>query len=159
MTGQDIFGLSFLALIALLALLIAASHIRAKIKGEPINNAAAWEKKHPKPPELRAMPYRFRWWHVLVFLVQAWFVGWMTYAYWKDKSAPPNGLFIIFLMNIAICAFLTACLTRLCDWIVQRLRRLKGHSSEPSSDSLSTIGTRRSLSQTAEKRQRIGVRD
>lgn len=143
-----------------IAALVFGGWLWSKISGKPIDNREAWERKFPKRQELRAMPYRFRWWHLLVFGVQAAFVVGLTAGFWqKNPASTPIEVLAIAAMWAATCAFLTACITQCWDWVVIRLRRLRRHRSEPSDNSLRSIGTGRLVSKTPEQRERIGVRD
>lgn len=151
MSGQDIGGLVYLALCAVIFLY----WIWGKITGRKIDNSEAWERKYPKRPELRRLPYRFSWWHVPVFLIQAAFVGWWIYMAALDGQ---NIAAILFLA-IVLCAFLTACIAQTTDWVIQRLRRLRRHGGQSSGDSLSLPASRPGISQSTEQRQRIGIRN
>ncbi len=154
MTVENAFTTAYLGLFAL----IFAYWLWGKVTGRKIDNSEAWEKKYPKRPELRSLPYRFRWWHVPVFAVQAAFVGGWCYAAIKDGK----NFVIIGLIAVAVCAFLTACITQSWDWIARRLlglKGLRGHRSKPSDHSLGPTGPGSLLSKTPEERKRIGVRD
>lgn len=96
----------------------------------------------------------------LWYAAQTLFIGWMTYVVWqKDPTMPPGHLLITFGLWVCLCAFLTACLTRLWDWGVQRLRALRRHGGQSSGDSLRLTGTGRGLGEATEHRKRIRVRD
>ena len=151
MTGSEITLVVYLALIVL----VAAGWIRSKITGQPIDNSEAWEKRHPKPPELEAVPWGFSWWQLPVFAVQAAFVGWWVYQAGQDGQS----ISLIFFVALILCAFLTACLTQSLDWIVRRLRPLERHGREARGDSLRLARTGRSLGKPAEHPERIRVRD
>lgn len=151
MSGQDIAITVYLGVCAL----IFGYWLWSKATGRKIDNSEAMEKKFPSRPALRAMPYRFRWWHAPVFMVQAMFIGWWVYQAHFDGQ----NVVVVFFIAVVLCAFLTACLTRLWDWGVQRLRPLRRHGGEPSGDSLRLTGTGRGLSKAPEHRKRIRVRD
>ena len=91
----------------------------------------------------------------LWYVAQTLFIGWWVYQAHLDGE----NVVLIFLLAVVLCAFLTACLTRLWDWGVQRLRALRRHGGQSSSDSLRLTGTGRGLSEAPEHRKRIGVRD
>lgn len=151
MTIEDAFTTAYIVLFAL----ILAYWLWGKIVGRKIDNSEAWEEKHPKRVELRSLPYRFRWWHIPILIVQASFVWLWCYAAIKDGK----NLVITGLIAVGLCAFLTACITQSWDWVVRRLRDLRSHRGEASGHSLSAGGTGRLLSKTPEERKRIGVRD
>lgn len=92
------------------------------------------------------------------YIAQALFIGWIMYAYWADNPMRPAGeLGVMLLISIAVCAFLTACITQSWDWAVRRLRGLRRHDSEASRDSLSLTGTRSSTTKAAEHLDRIRI--
>lgn len=93
------------------------------------------------------------------YIAQTLFIGWFTYAYWqRHPDSSPTELLLMFGMWIVLCAFLTACLTRLWDWIVRRLRPLEGHRGQPGGKGFRPIGTGGGLSKPPERvyRARIG---
>lgn len=95
---------------------------------------------------------------VLWYVAQAAFIGWFTYGVWaQNPGMTPGQIMIQFGISVCLCAFLTACLTRLWDWSVRRLRGLKGHRGEAGGDSLSLTGAGRSLSKTPKHAERIRV--
>lgn len=96
---------------------------------------------------------------ILWYVAQTLFIGWFAYAYWaRYPNSTTLELMLMIGMWIALCAFLTACLTRLWDWIVRRLRALKRHGAEASGDSLRLTGAGRGAGKPAEhvKRLRVG---
>lgn len=155
MTVESVFTTAYLGLCAL----IFAYWLWGKITGRKIDNSEAWEKKYPKRPELRSLPYRFRWWHVPVFAVQAAFVLWLSIGVISDHPSDGRAWVIVPLLTIAVCAFLTACITQSWDWIIRRLKGLRSHRGEPSGHSLGSTGPGGLLSKTTEERKRVGVRD
>lgn len=155
MTIENAFTTAYLGLFAL----IFAYWLWGKIIGRKIDNSGAWEEKYPRRVELRSLPYRFRWWHIPILIVQASFVFSISYAVISDNPGKGGAWVIVPLLAVGVCAFLTACITQSWDWIVRRLRGLRSHRGEASGHSLSAGGTGRLLSKTAEERKRIGVRD
>ena len=151
MTIKDAFTTAYIVLFAL----ILAYWLWGKIVGRKIDNSEAWEEKHPKRVELRSLPYRFRWWHTPILIAQAIFVGVWCYAAIKDGK----NFVITGLIATGLCAFLTACITQSWDWVVRRLRGLRGHGGETSGHGLGPTGPGSLLSKTPEERKRIGVRD
>jgi hypothetical protein len=86
----------------------------------------------------------------LWYLAQAAFIGWFTYGVWAENpTMTPGQIVIQFGISDCLCAFLTACLTRLWDWSVSRLRRLRRSSGNAGSHGLSAIGTGSHPSQPA----------
>lgn len=155
MTAGDLFAAVYFGLCAL----IFVYWLWSKITGRKIDNSEAWEKKYPKRPELRSLPYRFRWWHVPVFAVQAAFVLWLSIGVISDHPSDGRAWVIVPLLAIAVCAFLTACITQSWDWVVRRLRGLRSHRREAGDHGLRSVGTGRLLSETPKERKSIGVRD
>lgn len=155
MTIKDAFTTAYIVLFAL----ILAYWLWGKIVGRKIDNSEAWEEKHPKRVELRSLPYRFRWWHIPILIVQASFVFSISYAVISDNPGKGGAWVIVPLLAIGVCAFLTACITQSWDWVVRRLRGLRGHGGETSGHSLGSTGPGGLLSKTPEERKRIGVRD
>lgn len=158
MTIENAFTTACLGLFAL----IFAYWLWGKITGRKIDNSEAWEKKYPKRPELRSLPYRFRWWHVPIFMVQAAFVVLFSIA--GIAANPGHGGAIIFfpIVAIALCGLLTTCIVQLSSAISRNLSgllHLLRHSRKASSHSLGATGTGRLLRETPEQRKRIGVRD
>lgn len=92
------------------------------------------------------------------YLAQVAFIVWLTHGIATTHPAKsPGEIIISFVIAVTLCAFLTACLTHLWDWCVRRLRGLKGHRGDPSSDSLGLIGARRGGGKPAEQPKRIGI--
>ena len=95
---------------------------------------------------------------VLWYVAQAAFIGWLTYGVATTPPAKsPGEIVILLLIAVCLCAFLTACLTRLWDWSVRRLRGLKGHRGEAGSDGLSLSRTGSGLSKSPEHAQRVRI--
>lgn len=151
MTTESVFTAAYLALVAL----VLGGWLWSKLRGVKVDNSEAWEKKYPKRTELRSLPYRFRWWHVPVFLGQAAFIGWWVY----EAHKAGENVVLIFFLAVVLCAFLTACITQGWDWIVRRLRGLRGHRGQASGHSLSTARPRSLLGEAPEKRKRVGIGD
>ena len=94
----------------------------------------------------------------LWYIAQALFIGWLVHGVWISRPGTTAGeLAVLVGIAIALCAFLTACLTHLWDWAVRRLRGLRRHNSEASRDSLSLTGTRSSTTKAAEHLDRIRI--
>lgn len=94
----------------------------------------------------------------LWYIAQALFIGWFAFAYWqKHPQSSPTELLIMFLMWVALCAFLTACITQLWDWTIRRLRGLRRHDRETSGESLSLTGARSSAPETPKHLDRIRI--
>lgn len=94
----------------------------------------------------------------LWYIAQALFIGWFTFAYWqRHPSSTALELFIMVGMWVALCAFLTACLTHLWDWSVRRLRGLRRHDGEASGDSLSLTGPRSSAPKAPKHLDRVRI--
>lgn len=92
------------------------------------------------------------------YAAQTLFIGWFTYAYWqRHPNSSPAELALMFGMWVVLCAFLTACLTRLWDWVVRRLRGLKGHGADAGSNSLRLTGAGGRLSKPPEHVERIRI--
>lgn len=158
MTAGDLFAAVYFGLCAL----IFVYWLWSKITGRKIDNSEAWEKKYPKRPELRSLPYRFRWWHVPIFMAQAAFVVLFSIA--GIAANPGHGGAIIFfpIVAIALCGLLTTCIVQLSSAISRNLSgllHLLRHSRKPSDHSLGSTGTGRLLSETPKERKSIGVRD
>lgn len=97
---------------------------------------------------------------IIWYIAQALFIGWLTYGVWqRHPEMPPGELFIQFLISVAVCAFLTACITQSWDWTVRRLRGLNRHGGETSRHGLGLTGTGRLLGKAPEDGKRIRVRD
>lgn len=54
----------------------------------------------------------------LWYIAQTLFIGWWVYQAHLDGQ----NVGLIFVLAVALCAFLTACLTRLWDWLTVRRR-------------------------------------
>lgn len=94
----------------------------------------------------------------LWYVAQALFIGGMTYGMWQRHPEMKAGeLAITVFMWIALCAFLTACITQSWDWAVRRLRGLRRHDSDAASDSLSLTGPRSSTPKAAEHLNRVRI--
>lgn len=93
---------------------------------------------------------------ILWYIAQTAFIGWFLFGVWERNPTMTAGqIGIQFMVATVLCAFLTACLTRLWDWTV---RRLRCNNRKAGSESLRLVGTGRSGGKTAEHRKRIGVR-
>jgi hypothetical protein len=94
----------------------------------------------------------------LWYIAQTLFIGWFTFTYWeRHPNSSSTELLLMFGMWVVLCAFLTACLTRLWDWVIRRLRGLKGHSTDASRDSLRLVGPGSRPSKLAEHRKRVRI--
>lgn len=95
---------------------------------------------------------------IIWYAAQTLFIGWFTYGVWQRHPDMTAGqLSIQLFISVCLCAFLTACLTRLWDWVVRRLRGLKSHGADARSDSLSLTGAGGRLSKPPEHDERVRI--
>lgn len=89
----------------------------------------------------------------LWYLAQSAFIGWLPYAYWRDDPMASAGkLGVMIFLAICICAFMTACITRLWDYL-----RTDRHRGQTRADSLGLVRPRSGCGKPTEHRNRIGV--
>lgn len=96
----------------------------------------------------------------LWYIAQALFIGWLAHGVWdSNPNMKPGELVVILGIAIALCAFLTACITQSWDWAVRRLRRTDRNCGQPGGDGLRLTGTWGRSGERTKQPKRIGVRD